>query len=89
MIRLFHIVPCKCILFINIKVNIIIKEKPYVVFSNDTYTGFCIELLDKISAMCNFTYEIRNTEDTYPNIVQRLAEKVIKILVFFFFYFYC
>ena len=32
---------------------------------NYVYTGFCIDLLEKISKICNFTYKIRLVEDGY------------------------
>ena len=45
------------------------QEEPYVMIKkengNYVYTGFCIDLLEKISKICNFTYKIRLVEDGY------------------------
>ena len=30
---------------------------------NSQYTGFCVDLLEKISRMCNFNYTIKLVED--------------------------
>jgi ionotropic glutamate receptor len=32
---------------------------------NQKYRGFCVELLEKISEICNFTYTINKVEDGY------------------------
>jgi hypothetical protein len=48
-----------------------LKEAPYVMMkkeatdehATDMYRGFCIEMLQKISSLCNFTYEIKIVPD--------------------------
>lgn len=32
---------------------------------NDHYEGYCIDLLEKIASICNFTYEIKLVDDGY------------------------
>ena len=52
----------------------------------NVYTGFCIEMLEKIAKMCNFSYEIKLVADGYHGswngnewngMVGELVEKVI------------
>jgi hypothetical protein len=55
---------------------------------NDQYRGYCVEMLQKIAALCNFTYQIKLVDDgfhgAYVNgkwngIVSELIDKVIEI----------
>ena len=32
---------------------------------NDQFEGYCIDLLEKIASICNFTYEIKLVDDGY------------------------
>ena len=32
---------------------------------NDLYEGFCVDLLERISVLCNFTYEIKLVDDGF------------------------
>jgi hypothetical protein len=40
------------------------KEVPFLIINpNNTYSGYCVDLIDLISKDLNFTYEIRIPED--------------------------
>ncbi len=55
--------------------------------TNNQFEGFCIDLLEKIASMCNFSYKIKLVDDGYhgslmengkwSGIVGELIEKVI------------
>ncbi len=34
-------------------------------FGNDKYIGFCVQMLDKIAAICNFNYTIKMVDDGF------------------------
>lgn len=55
-------------------------------FGNDRYRGYCIDLLEKISKMCNFSYVIKLVDDgkhgalvggKWNGMVGELIDKVI------------
>ena len=71
------------------------KEAPYVMrkegwnnetlSGNDQYKGFCVDLLDRISKLCNFNYTIKLVDDglhgalvngKWNGIVSELIDKV-------------
>jgi hypothetical protein len=75
-------------------------EEPYVMeniplnnqilVGNEKYRGYCVDLLDKISKLCNFTYTIKLVEDGFHGaliktdsgmkwngIISELIDKVI------------
>ena len=54
-------------------------------FGNDKYIGFCVQMLDKIAAICNFNYTIKMVDDGFHGalvngkwngIVSELIDKV-------------
>ena len=55
---------------------------------NDQYEGYCIDLLEKIASICNFTYEIKLVDDGFhgtvtssgrwSGIVGELIDKVLQ-----------
>ena len=65
-----------------------IKEEPYVIKDNITnkYIGYSIDLLDKVAAICNFSYRIKLVKDglhgsplndnSWTGIVRELMNKV-------------
>lgn len=82
----------------NTKYILTKQEEPYIMLrnpvgnetlsGNQKYKGFCIDLLDKIAALCNFTYKIKLVDDgyhgTYINgrwngIIGELIDKVSTI----------
>ena len=53
-----------------LKLKTFLQEEPYVMLrtdnaSNQKYKGFCIDLLDKIAKICNFTYKIKLVDDGF------------------------
>ncbi len=74
------------------------KEAPYVMrrakqdnktlIGNDQFKGYCVDLMDKIASICNFTYKLKLVEDglngalvngKWNGMVGELIDKVIKI----------
>ena len=47
------------------------KEEPYVMLKKGVdlddyaYEGYCIDLLEKIASICNFTYKIKLVDDGF------------------------
>ena len=62
-------------ILINIKIIFFpttLKEEPYVMGSiskENEYFGFCIELLNRISNACNFSYEIKLVHDGFYGVI--------------------
>jgi ionotropic glutamate receptor len=58
---------------------------------NKKYKGFCVDLLQQIAKICNFTYEIRQVNDnlhgSYSNITKKwnglVGEIIDKVNIFF------
>ena len=53
---------------------------------NDQFEGYCIDLLEKIASICNFTYKIKLVEDgfhgtivngKFNGIIGELVDKVL------------
>ena len=83
------------------KILNLIKEAPYVSLrsssnnetftGNDQFKGFCIEMLEKIAKLTNFTYTIKLVDDgfhgAYVNgkwngMLGELIDKVAQIILF-------
>ncbi len=42
-----------------------LKKTDETLIGNDQYEGFCIDLLEKIAKICNFTYTLKLVDDGY------------------------
>jgi hypothetical protein len=68
------------------------KEAPYVIkripkdnetlVGNQMYRGYCIDLLDKVSKIVNFTYTIKLVEDdTYGSFIDGKWNGIVSELI--------
>jgi hypothetical protein len=42
---------------------LVVPKNNETLIGNQKFEGFCIDLLEKIAKLCNFTYEIRQVND--------------------------
>jgi hypothetical protein len=72
-----------------------LKDEPYLMRNENTkqYYGYLIDLLDRISFICNFTYEIsiikktredKKNDQNWNNLIDELVNKVCNFTLLYF-----